>query len=126
MLDKAMITTTVPVMDVDRAARFYGETLGLRERPGSTGRVFETAHGSAIELLTSESGNRPTGHTVLRFLVDDIEREVAELSARGVLFDDYDLPELMTFDHVANLDGERMAWFSDSEGNTLCMHEVMD
>jgi catechol 2,3-dioxygenase-like lactoylglutathione lyase family enzyme len=127
MLDKAIITTMVPVTDVDRAAHFYGHTLGLRERQGSTsGRVFETAHGSAIELLTSESGNRPTGHTVLRFLVDDIDREVAELSTHGVEFDDYDLPELTTVGHVADLGGERVAWFNDSEGNTLCVYEVVD
>jgi hypothetical protein len=60
--------------------------------------------------------------------VDDIEATVAELKARGVVFEDVDVPGLQTVDGIADIDGnypskratgERGAWFRDSEGNML-------
>jgi hypothetical protein len=63
--------------------------------------------------------------------VDDIEATVAELSARGVVFEEYDLPGLVTVNGIADIDGnypskgsgERAAWFRDSEGNMLGIGE---
>lgn len=126
MLGKALLTTMIPVTDVDRAARFYRDTLGLQERPTATGvRTFETAQGMAIALRPSHSGDGlGSGRTLLSFQVDDIAREVDELTARGVGFEDHDLPELTTVGHIADLGTEKVAWFSDSEGNTLCVQEV--
>ena len=42
MLTKAPTTTMLPVTDMDRAARFYGDTLGLEQRATTPdgGRVF--------------------------------------------------------------------------------------
>jgi hypothetical protein len=62
--------------------------------------------------------------------VDDVEAAVAELRARGVVFEDYDLPGLNTVDGIAEIAGtypsdggigERAAWFHDSEGNLLAL-----
>ncbi len=38
-------------------------------------------------------------------------------------FEDYDLPEFRTVDHVCVLGSEEAAWFRDPEGNILCLHE---
>ena len=45
----------------------------------------------------------------------------AEIKAAGVVFEDYDIPEigLKTVDGVAELDGTKSAWFKDTEGNIL-------
>jgi hypothetical protein len=59
--------------------------------------------------------------------VDDIEATVRELRARGVKFEEHDLPGLRTVDGIAEIagnypskgTGERGAWFHDSEGNLL-------
>jgi hypothetical protein len=59
--------------------------------------------------------------------VDDIEATVKELRRRGVVFEEYDLPDLKTVDGIAVIDGnypskgvgEKGAWFRDSEGNLL-------
>ena len=59
--------------------------------------------------------------------VDDIEATVRELRARGVVFEEYDVPGLETVDGIADIEGnypskgsgERAAWFRDSEGNML-------
>ena len=49
----------------------------------------------------------------------DIEREVAELKARGVVFEEYDTPYLKTVGSIATTGPNRAAWFKDSEGNIL-------
>jgi hypothetical protein len=59
----------------------------------------------------------------MSFEVGDIAARIRELSGRGVTFEDYDLPGLKTVDHVCVLGSERAAWFTDTEGNILCLHE---
>lgn len=116
----------LPVTNIDRARRFYAVNLGLRESkamPASREMiVFETGGGSRIELLRRDQPTKAE-HTALTFEVDDIEREVTELEHRGVEFEDYDLPGLKTERHIAQTNGERAAWFKDTEGNILCIHE---
>ena len=51
------------------------------------------------------------------------EGEMAELRSRGVVFEDYDFPGLKTVNHVCVLGAEKAAWFKDTEGNFLCIHE---
>ena len=59
--------------------------------------------------------------------VADVESTVAELRARGVVFEEYDLPGFKTVNGIAEIDGnypskgtrEKGAWFRDSEGNLL-------
>jgi catechol 2,3-dioxygenase-like lactoylglutathione lyase family enzyme len=125
MLTKATTTTMLPVSDMDRAARFYGDTLGLHEQAtGADGsRRFDAGNGAAIGLMAAEPGAQSL-HTALSFEVSDIHSEIHDLEGRGVRFADYDLPDLKTVDHVAELGNEKAAWFSDPEGNILCIHEV--
>jgi len=48
---------------------------------------------------------------------------IAALKSRGVVFADYDFPGLKTEGHVCVLGSEKAAWFEDTEGNILCLHE---
>ncbi len=125
MLTKAMTTTMLPVSDMDRAARFYGDTLGLHQKATAAdgSRIFDAGNGDAIGLLPAEAGAQHQ-HTALSFEVPDIAGEVRELEGRGVRFADYDLPDLKTVGHIAEMGGEKAAWFSDPDGNILCIHEV--
>lgn len=52
-----------------------------------------------------------------------ITDEAKDLEGRGVGFLDYDLPNLKTVDHVCVMGDEKAAWFADTEGNILCLHE---
>jgi catechol 2,3-dioxygenase-like lactoylglutathione lyase family enzyme len=123
MLTHSRITNIVPVVDVARARGFYEGKLGLPEgeaRPDG-GVLF---HVEGTELLLSprkEPANNP--YTAVSFEVDDIAREVEDLEARGVRFEDYDLPDLKTVGHVCVLGAEKAAWFKDPDGNMLCVHE---
>lgn len=42
---------------------------------------------------------------------------------RGVEFEEYDFPELETIDGIADIEGERSAWFKDSEGNLVAVFQ---
>jgi hypothetical protein len=60
----------------------------------------------------------------MSFEVDDLESEIADLESRGVTFEDYDLPDLKTENHVATMGDEQAAWFMDPDGNILCVHHT--
>lgn len=125
MLDKSTITTMLPVSDVERASEFYAGKLGLT-RTATTADVsviFETGAG-AIGLMVAEPGAQ-SAHTALSFEVSDITAEIRDLEARGVAFEDYDLPNLTTVDHIAVMGNEKAAWFCDPDGNILCIHQVV-
>jgi catechol 2,3-dioxygenase-like lactoylglutathione lyase family enzyme len=124
MISNAALTPILPVVDVSRATGFYRDRLGLRDlgdEPGGN-HVLQTQAGATIALMPAEAGAQ-SPHTVLTFEVEDVTSEVRELESRGIGFYDYDLPDLKTTDHVAVLGDEKAAWFADSEGNILCLHE---
>lgn len=113
----------LPVKDLDRARRFYEQQLGLRAgsaRPD--GKFVYRCGGTQIALFPRPGGTKAE-HTALSFKVADIRASIRELEARGVRFADYDLPGLKTVEHVCVLGAEKAAWFQDSEGNILCLHE---
>lgn len=124
MLTASRATTILPVTDPDRASRFYAEQLGLRPTgtAGDGTRMFEMGLGDALGLMPAEEGAQ-SAHTVISFEVADLTAEISELEGRGVRFEDYDLPDLKTVDHIAELGSEKAAWFHDSEGNVLCLHQ---
>ena len=53
------------------------------------------------------------------FMTTDIEAEVRDLKARGVVFEDYDAGEIKTKDFIATVEDARAAWFKDPDGNIL-------
>lgn len=124
MLTKAVVTTILPVKDMDRARDFYEKKLGLEPRgfAADGNYVFACGGEAHIALITKPEGTKAE-HTALSFEVHGIERVISGLQAEGVVFEDYDFPNLKTVDHVCVLGSEKAAWFKDSEGNYLCVHE---
>jgi predicted enzyme related to lactoylglutathione lyase len=125
MLTATKTTTMLPVEDAERAGRFYSDMLGLKPvaTTGDGTRIFELGQGDSLGLMPAEKGAQ-TAHTVLSFEVPDLESEIRELEGKGVHFEDYDMPELKTVNHIATMGNERAAWFCDTEGNILCLHEL--
>lgn len=127
MLSNAPVTTILPVMDLTRARDFYENKLGLTPvgmKPDGQ-FVYACAGGSSIALFPKEGGTKAE-HTALSFEVKDIASVLAALEKAGVVFEDYDLPGLKTVNHVCVLGAEKAAWFKDTEGNYLCIHEDID
>ena len=123
MLTNAPVTTMLPVIDLQRAREFYENKLGLKAdglRPD--GKFIYKCGGALLALFPKEGGTR-ADHTAVSFQVADIAAEIKSLKAAGVVFEDYDFPGLKTVNHVCVLGAEKAAWFKDSEGNYLCIHE---
>ena len=123
MLSHSRVTTMLPVRDLARARDFYETKLGLE--PGGLkpdGKFVYVAGGSVLALFPKPDGTKAE-HTAVSFEVDDIVAEIAALKARGVVFEDYDFPGFKTENHVCVLGAEKAAWFMDTEGNCLCIHE---
>ena len=116
-------TCILPVKDMDRARTFYDVALGMEPVGGKPdGKFVYRCGGTEIALFPKPEGTKAE-HTALSFKVDDIATAIAELKARGVRFADYDFPGLKTEHHVCVLGAEKAAWFEDTEGNILCLHE---
>src|SRR3954471_21736612 len=117
MLTNAPVTTILPVIDPDRAARFYERALGLKPLgKQADGKVLFAAGGGILALFPKPGGTR-ADHTAVSFQVADIAAAITDLKSRGVAFEDYDFPGLKTVDHVCVLGSEKAAWFKDPEGN---------
>jgi len=71
------------------------------------------------EFLLYPSGHQPGGHTQANITVRDVAGLVAALKARGVTFEDYDMPGLKTVGGVVVSGPHTSAWFKDSEGNLV-------
>ena len=113
------IYPSLPAADLERARRFYAEKLGLTpesELPG--GLFYRCGKDSRFSVFTSQ-GEASGTHTQAMWLVEDVESEVAALKARGVVFEEYDLPSLSTINSIATIGPNKGAWFKDSEGNLL-------
>ena len=124
MINNAPLTAILPVGDMSRATDFYRDRLGMKDlgdEPGGN-HMLQAGSGAMIALMAAESGAQST-HTVLSFEVENITTEIQDLEGRGVSFLDYDLPDLKTTDHVCVMGAEKAAWFADTEGNILCLHE---
>jgi predicted enzyme related to lactoylglutathione lyase len=126
MLRAKQFVTMLPVSDLERAKQFYGHTLGLSEvgtAPDGGPLYTAGSGGDTIELMP-----RPDAvgedRTLLSFEVQDLQDTIQDLEGRGVEFQDYDQPELKTEGHIATFDSSQAAWFKDSEGNVLCIHEM--
>jgi catechol 2,3-dioxygenase-like lactoylglutathione lyase family enzyme len=121
MLANDPIYPTLPAADLERAKRFYAEKLGLTpENELSGGLFYRCGKESRFSLFTSQ-GEASGTHTQAIWLVEDVESEVAALKARGVVFEEYDVPELSTVNNIATVGPAKGAWFKDSEGNLLSL-----
>jgi catechol 2,3-dioxygenase-like lactoylglutathione lyase family enzyme len=109
----------VPVADVERAAAWYRDVLGIRYLFGFPGMAFLDADGVRLYLASpSEPGF--DGRATLYFRVPDIHAAVAELEGRGVTFAGQ--PHLI-FD-----DGSTQTWMcfsKDLDGNNVALMSVV-
>jgi predicted enzyme related to lactoylglutathione lyase len=108
------------VDDVQKAVEFYGETLGVRTKvlDEENGLLELDLAGNRTTLVYLKEDFVPATYTILNFQVEDVEKAVDELSARGVTFERYD-----EFDQdekgINKGPGPRIAWFKDPAGNIL-------
>jgi catechol 2,3-dioxygenase-like lactoylglutathione lyase family enzyme len=128
MLANAPVCATLPTSDLDRARRFYGEALGLPEAPMGVGggAFFMAGAGTMLRIYERPPDFKPAEHTVVGFLVEDLEAVMSELRGRGVTFEEYDLPHLKTENGVYTDQrrGAKGSWVKDPDGNILAITQL--
>jgi catechol 2,3-dioxygenase-like lactoylglutathione lyase family enzyme len=111
------------VDNIEKAKQFYSETLGL-DTSGNMGLLTLNIPGSSKVIIYPKPNHTAATFTVLNFPVDDLEATVDALTKKGVVFEQYDTPELKTNAkgiHYTNdkTKGPDVAWFKDPAGNIL-------
>ena len=110
------LTTTKP----EEARTFFGETLGFRFLHEDDFALVFDANGTMLRVAKARTFT-PAHGTVLGWEVDDIRSAVRELAARGVHFEQFNLPFLKQ-DELGVWTapgGDEVAWFKDPDGNVL-------
>ena len=124
MLENSSAFSGFSVDDPAAAKTFYGETLGLRTEDRDGGMFTLKTAGDRDTLVYPSPNHRPGSYTVLNFPVDDIEKAVDELTARGVVFEKYPGTEMSTDEKgIFRRGGPLIAWFKDPAGNVLSVIE---
>jgi len=120
VLEKYRVITPIAVHDIENSVDFYGNILGLkRVEENVAGVVFESG-GGLIGLHQSPTAGSSQA-TCAWWVVDDVEKTVEDLKARGIAFDkNYSLPHVERKDDIYMLsDTKKAAWFRDLDGNIL-------
>ena len=114
---------TIPVSDIERAKRFYGDTLGFAAERDTEGGVMYRS--GATRFFVYPSSFRAGGHTQLSWFVPDIKSAVRDLKSKGIRFEEYDVPGLEMVDGVVHSGpGVWTAWFKDPDGNLLGLTQL--
>jgi catechol 2,3-dioxygenase-like lactoylglutathione lyase family enzyme len=124
MLSNALVYPTLPAVNLQRARKFYEQTLGLRMvmEDQSPGMMFQA--GQNCMLYVYQRSATKADHTVADFVVDNLESEMNNLRSKGIKFEDYDLPYLKTVNGIATQGDMKTAWFKDTEGNILGLTQM--
>ncbi len=126
------VSAVLRAEDYARAAKFYTEVLGLEpaKMPTTTPTtegMFSAGDGTMV-MIYERPGMAAPENTTLGFGVPAarFDEIMNELKARGVMFEDYDIPEigLKTEGGVATFDGSKGAWFKDTEGNIVSINSM--
>jgi predicted enzyme related to lactoylglutathione lyase len=113
----------IPARDIARARQFYETKVGLRPKEVREGGVvYEFAGGTACFLYLSPNAGTSQASQAF-WSVDDVDGLIEKLKARGVVFENYDLPGEKSPSGAITAGGAKAAWFKDSEGNIMALIE---
>jgi extradiol dioxygenase family protein len=110
----------VAVKDLEKARRFYAETLGLEQSGGGDAEVLVFKSGdSLLNVYHSEYAGSNKATAVTWAVDGDVQDVVRALKARGVQFEHYDMPQTRIEGDVHVMQKIQTAWFKDPDGNIL-------
>ena len=123
MLKDYPVAATIATGDLAKARAFYEGTLGFTPDMEDPGGIMYASGQARFLLYPSEFAGKGEA-TVATWLVEDLDAVVADLSAKGITFEQYDLPDLKTDERgIASMGDIRGAWFKDPDGNILNVGE---
>jgi predicted enzyme related to lactoylglutathione lyase len=128
MLTNAKVHATLPAVDLQRAKKFYEETLGLKvimEDP-SPGALLQAGEGTTLYIY--QRAATKADHTVAGFSVKDVDATVKDLKAKGIVLEEVNIPGATTVNGITTMAtpaGEfKGVWFKDTEGNILSLNNM--
>ena len=125
MLQDSPIYAYIPAKDMGRARQFYEGKLGFKPKEEIAGGVvYEFGRGTACFLY--QTPNAGTSKASQAFWsVADVDSEITALKARGVVFENYDMPGERSAAGAITEGGAKAAWFKDSEGNIMAVIQTL-
>ena len=127
MLAEFPVHPVLLAKDLDAARDFYHDKLGLPilvDR-GAEAVEFVCGGGPKLVVTSSTTGSADT-QTKVGWIVTDLDETLAELRARDVTIQEYDLPGLKTEEGIVDFGFARMAWIVDPGGNALAIMQERD
>jgi catechol 2,3-dioxygenase-like lactoylglutathione lyase family enzyme len=120
MLANAVVTALVGTMQKDASTAFYRDTLGLKfVTDDGFAAVFEGKN--ARVRVSRVPAIAPAQYAVLAFQIDDIEKTIDGLAAKGVVFQRYGFFVQDARGVWSAPDGTKVAWFHDPDLNLLSL-----
>jgi catechol 2,3-dioxygenase-like lactoylglutathione lyase family enzyme len=112
----------VATNDAEKAKAFYGDALGFALKSEDDHALSFDANGTRLRVAKAK-GFKPAQGTVLGWDVEDVHAAIRELVARGVRFEQFNLPFMKQDEHGVwtTPNGDQVAWFKDPDGNTLSL-----
>lgn len=126
MLKEKSSAAIVAVSDLDRAKEFYRDTLGLDLEEESMGHVltFRTG-GTHLVVYVSAFAGTNKANAVVWGVGDEIEAIVADLKAKGVVFEHYaDMDDTRLAGDIHVSGDMKTVWFKDPDGNLLHLNNM--
>jgi len=121
MLEQKAVAATIAVSDLDRARRFYEQTLGLEAVDENPGAVVYRAGPSFLVVYPSDYAGTNKATAATWGVGDDFDAVVEDLRGKSVTFEHYDLPETTREGDVHTMGDMRAVWFKDPDGNIISL-----
>ena len=124
MFGSNQVMSSFSTNDIDACRTFYSETLGFDVEDQFDGLLLKYGGGGQT-MVYPKDNHQPATFTVLHVVVDDVEKAVDDLAAKGVTFEHYDEEQFKTDAKGISRDmGGAIAWFKDPTGNIIGVIEM--
>lgn len=124
MLSSEEVIAFVATRDMDRAAGFYEEGLGLRLMVREPTALVFDVNGTMLRVSHLEE-HTPAQYTVLGWAVKDISRSLDDLEGKGIAFERFEMLEQDERGVCTFPNGDQVAWFRDPDGNMLSITQFV-
>jgi len=120
MLNDYAAIATLGVSDLSRAREFYENVLGFTPRSDvADGVVYSAGSGAFLVYPSAYAGTNKATAMSFQVREDAFDAEVADLRAKGIEFQTFDIEGIDWDDGVATFGDSRAVWFADPDGNIL-------
>ena len=119
MLSDHPVSPILLSTDMAASREFYHDMLGLDVLAESGERLVLRCGGGTQILISSSTVGTSDTQTQVAWRVPDVHAAVADLRSRGVRIEEYEAPDPVTVDGVADMGHSWAAWFIDPSGNVL-------